>query len=76
MQHPLILRFPLNLGRAYGGYRPYGAAAAAGAWLLLLHVIVLAGYVLTLRLGRPGPGRTTRPADPHTGGTALHPDTG
>lgn len=46
----LILRLPLNLGRAYGGYLPVGAGAAVGAWLLLLHVIVLAGYVLTLRL--------------------------
>lgn len=46
----LFLGLPLPLGRAYGGSLPLAAAAVSGLWLYLLHVIVLVGYVATLRL--------------------------
>ncbi len=50
----LFLRVPLNLGTAYGGFWRVGWAAAVGGWLLALHVVVLTGYVLTLRLDARG----------------------
>ena len=53
----LFLSLGLNLGRAYGGSTPLAVAAISVVWLYGLHVVVLVGYVLTLRLdarrGRP-----------------------
>ena len=46
----LFLSLGLDLGGAYGGVRHLGTAAACVGWLFVLHVIVLVGYVTTLRL--------------------------
>lgn len=50
----LFLAIPVDLGLPFGGYRPVGAAVAVGFWLFLLHLIVLVGYGLTLRLDERG----------------------
>lgn len=53
----LFLSLGLDLGRAYGGSSGLAVAAISLVWLYGLHVVVLAGYVLTLQLdarrGRP-----------------------
>lgn len=41
----LFLALPLDLGIPFGGFDLVGAAVATGLWLLLLHVIVLLGWV-------------------------------
>ena len=46
----LVLSLGLDLGRAYGGATALGVAALCLGWLFLLHVLVLVGYTLTLRL--------------------------
>jgi membrane protein len=51
----LFLSLPLDLGLPFGGFVGIGATVAVGLWLYLLHVLVLIGYVLTLRIqGRGG----------------------
>lgn len=67
----LFLGIEIPVARAFGGSVPLAAAAVSGLWLYLLHVLVLVGYVATLRLvareGRPrGPvvgHDLVRPAD-------------
>lgn len=53
----LFLAIDVPLGGVYGGSDTLAAAAVTGLWLYLLHLMVLVGYVLTLRLaarrGRP-----------------------
>lgn len=53
----LFLAIEAPLGGVYGGSDMLAAAAVTALWLYLNHVIVLVGYVLTLRLaareGRP-----------------------
>jgi membrane protein len=53
----LFLVVDAPLGGVYGGSDMLAAAAVTALWLYLLHVMVLVGYVLTLRLaareGRP-----------------------
>jgi membrane protein len=46
----LFLSLGLDLGGAYGGATGLSTGAIALGWLYLLHVVVLVGYVLTLRL--------------------------
>ncbi|WP_235826245.1 hypothetical protein [Candidatus Frankia alpina] len=46
----LFLSFHLDLGLPFGGFRAIGGAVAVGFWLFLLHLIVLVGYSLALRL--------------------------
>ena len=46
----LFLSLGIDLGGAYGGVRHLGTAAACVGWLFVIHVIVLVGYVTTLRL--------------------------
>jgi membrane protein len=46
----LFLGIRLPIGRAYGGSTPIAAAAVCGLWLLLLHLVVLVGYVTALVL--------------------------
>lgn len=46
----LFVSLKIPLQRAYGGAIPIAAAAVSFLWLYLLHVIVLIGYVTTLRL--------------------------
>lgn len=48
----LFLSFTLDLGLPFGGFYPVGAAVAVGFWLFLLHLVVLVGYGLALRLGK------------------------
>ncbi len=52
----LFLPFTLDLGLPFGGFYPVGAAVAVGFWLFLLHLVVLVGYGLALRLGENGSG--------------------
>ena len=68
----LFLGIRIPLDQAYGGSTPVAAAAVSFLWLFLLHLIVLVGYVTTLRLaardGHPrGPvvrEQTVRPMPP------------
>ena len=46
----LFLSLGIDLGGAYGGSTALATGAVALGWLLVLHVVVLVGYVLTLRL--------------------------
>ncbi len=46
----LFLALPLDLGAPFGGSRTAGAVAAVLLWLLVLHLVVLVGYVGTRRL--------------------------
>ena len=46
----LFLSLPLDLGAAFGGSDVLAIAVATLGWIYLLHVVVLVGYVLTLRL--------------------------
>ena len=46
----LFLSLGLDLGGAYGGSTTLATGAVALGWLLLLHAVVLVGYVLTLQL--------------------------
>ena len=46
----LFLSLGIDLGGAYGGSTALSTGAVALGWLYLLHVVVLVGYVLTLRL--------------------------
>jgi membrane protein len=46
----LFLGIRIPLGQAYGGSTAIAAAAVSFLWLYLLHLIVLLGYVTTLRL--------------------------
>lgn len=46
----LFLSLGIDLGGAYGGSTVLATGAVALGWLLLLHVVVLVGYVLTLQL--------------------------
>lgn len=61
----LFLSLGLDVGRAYGGSSGLAVAAISLVWLYGLHVVVLAGYVLTLQLdarqGRP----TAVPVESH-----------
>jgi membrane protein len=46
----LFLSLPLRLGLPFGGFTEVGGMVAIGLWLYLLHVLVLVGFVLTLRI--------------------------
>ncbi|MDP9436894.1 MAG: YihY/virulence factor BrkB family protein, partial [Actinomycetota bacterium] len=46
----LFLSLPLDLGPAFGGSVVLAVSAATLGWIYLLHLVVLVGYVLTLRL--------------------------
>ncbi len=56
----LFLGIELPLGRAYGGSQVLAGVAVTGLWLYLLHVMVLLGYVVTLRVAARG-GRPLGP---------------
>jgi membrane protein len=43
----LFCALPLRLGAPFGGFTEIGGMVAAGLWLYLFHVIVLAGYAAT-----------------------------
>ncbi len=48
----LFLAIPVEWSLPFGGLPIFGAVAALGLWLYLLHVLVLVGYRLTLVLDR------------------------
>ena len=52
----LFLALPLDLGAPFGGLTVVGGVAAVGFWLFLLHLVLIAGWLLTdaldERLGR------------------------
>ncbi len=50
----LFLSLGIDLGGAYGNSTVLATGAVALGWLLVLHVVVLVGYVLTLRLEARG----------------------
>jgi len=50
----LFLSLPLDLGLPFGGFTQIGAVVAVGLWLYLLHVLVLVGFALTLRMESRG----------------------
>lgn len=50
----LFLSLGIDLGGAYGGNSRLATGAVALGWLLVLHVVLLVGYVLTLRLEARG----------------------
>jgi membrane protein len=52
----LFLAIPVDLGLPFGGFAAIGAMVAVGLWLYLLHLFVLVGYALTLRLDAAGHG--------------------
>ncbi|SCX44942.1 membrane protein [Klenkia marina] len=63
----LFLRLPLSIGAPFGGLDVVGGVVALGLWLFLLHLVVIAGWLLTQaldeRLGRAAPpARPTRAA--------------
>jgi membrane protein len=43
----LFLTLPLDLGAPFGGLDVVGGVVAIGFWLFLLHIVVLAGWLLT-----------------------------
>ena len=55
----LFLRLPLSIGAPFGGLDVVGGVVALGLWLFLLHLVVIAGWLLTQALdqrlarGRP-----------------------
>ena len=50
----LFLSLPLDLGLPFGGFTQIGGVVAVGLWLFVLHVLVLVGYALTLRIEARG----------------------
>jgi membrane protein len=65
----LFLALPLDLGAPFGGLDVVGGVVAVGFWLYLLHLVVLAGWLVSqalderLRRGRP-PGVESPGAEP------------
>ena len=43
----LFLRLPLSIGAPFGGLEVVGGVVALGLWLFLLHLVVIAGWLLT-----------------------------
>jgi membrane protein len=66
----LFCSLPLRLGTPFGGFTEIGGMVAAGLWLYLFHVIVLAGYAATQsastyqREARSHTGHRAGPATP------------
>ncbi|WP_082557223.1 YhjD/YihY/BrkB family envelope integrity protein [Modestobacter sp. Leaf380] len=46
----LFLRLPLSIGAPFGGLDVVGGVVALGLWLFLLHLVVIAGWLLTQAL--------------------------
>ena len=59
----LFLSLPLRLGVPFGGFTEIGGMVAVGLWLYLLHVLVLVGFLLTLRIDARGGVPWRRPND-------------
>lgn len=52
----LILELGVQVGQAYGGSVPIATAVLASLYLFLVQIVLLVGYVLTLRLARVSRG--------------------
>ena len=50
----LFLSLPLDLGLPFGGFTQIGGVVAVGLWLYLLHILVLVGFAMTLRMEARG----------------------
>jgi membrane protein len=62
----LFLALPLDLGAPFGGLDVVGGVVAVGFWLFLLHLVVLAGWLVTQALdARLRRGRAAPPVVPH-----------
>lgn len=67
-----FLRLPLSIGAPFGGLEVVGGVVALGLWLFLLHLVVIAGWLLTqaqdlrlaLRSARPAPAARPEPPTP------------
>jgi membrane protein len=72
----LFLSLPLRLGVPFGGFTQVGGMVAVGLWLYLLHVLVLVGFVLTLRIEARGGVPWRPPVDKvsHVANTLSHGD--
>jgi membrane protein len=72
----LFLSLPLRLGVPFGGFTEVGGMVAIGLWLYLLHVLVLVGFVLTLRIEARGGVPWYEPVDSvsQTANTLSHDD--
>jgi membrane protein len=70
----LFLSLPLKLGVPFGGFVAIGATVAVGLWLYLLHVLVLVGYALTLRIEDRGgiPWHRVVDRDSHMANAVSH----
>lgn len=53
----LFCSLPLDLGLPFGGFDLVGAVVAVALWLYLFHLVLLVGYVSTLRMSDTWPGR-------------------
>jgi membrane protein len=60
----IFLALPLALGAPFGGLTVVGAVVAISLWLFLLHLVVIAGWLLTQSLD----GRLRRGAQSSSGG--------
>ncbi len=63
----VFLSLPLDLGAPFGGLVVVGAVVAVGLWLFLLHLVLLAGWLLTQSLDdrlarRQAAGRPPNPS--------------
>lgn len=56
----LFLALPLALGAPFGGLTEVGAAVAVGLWLFLLHLVLIAGWLVTQSLDDRIGGRARR----------------
>ena len=70
----LFLRLPLSLGAPFGGLQVVGAMVALGLWMFLLHLVVIAGWLLTQALDERlasggGPARAAPPEPPNPAAT-------
>jgi membrane protein len=70
----LFLSLPLKLGLPFGGFVGIGATVAVGLWLYLLHVLVLVGYAMTLRIEDRGgvPWHPVVDRDSHLANSISH----
>lgn len=77
----LFLALPLDLGAPFGGQVPVGAVCAVLLWLLVLHLVVLVGWVATrsghrLWLEQSPPAPAAGDATPDTGDAGDADDAG
>jgi membrane protein len=68
----LFLALPLDLGAPFGGLDVVGGVVALGFWLFLLHLVVIAGWLVTLALDdRLRSGRCGRGPQAGSGASSM-----